>query len=117
MKKKIAKILALFALVLGMTVHANAQDILANGIYYNIISDTQVAVAPAIFDGVNQYEGCIILPERVYCDGINYDVTSIAPRAFWQSAVTEVQIPNRVTMIGEAAFADADRLTSITLPL
>jgi hypothetical protein len=117
MKKKIAKILALFALVLGMTVHANAQDILANGIYYNIISDTQVAVAPAIFDGVNQYEGCIILPERVYCDGINYDVAAIAPRAFWQSQVTEVQIPNSVTMIGEAAFADADQLASITLPL
>lgn len=94
-----------------------AQDILANGIYYNIISDTQVEVAPAIFQGINHYEGCIILPERVYCDGVNYDVAAIAPRAFWQSRVTEVQIPNSVTMIGEAAFADAEDLTSITLPL
>lgn len=94
-----------------------AQDIMANGIYYNIISDTQVEVAPAIFQGANHYEGCIILPERVYCDGVNYDVAAIAPRAFWQSRVTEVQIPNSVTMIGEAAFADAEDLTSITLPL
>lgn len=117
MTKHLANILTLSALLLGMASHATAQDIVANGIYYNIISDTQVEVAPAYYDGVNHYEGCIILPERVYCDGINYDVTSIAPRAFWQSAVTEVQIPNSVTMIGEAAFADADRLTSITLPL
>ena len=94
-----------------------AQDIVANGIYYNIISDTQVAVTAAQFDGVNRYEGCIILPERVYCDGINYDVAAIEARAFWQSRVTEVQIPNSVTMIGEAAFADAEDLANITLPL
>lgn len=94
-----------------------AQDIIANGIFYNIISDTQVAVAPAYYDGANHYEGCIILPEKVYCDGVNYDVAAIAPRAFWKSNVTQIQIPNSVTMIGEAAFADADQLTDITLPL
>lgn len=93
------------------------QDIEANGIFYNIISDTQVAVAPAYRDGANHYQGCIILPERVYCNGVNYVVAAIAPRAFWQSAVTEIQIPNSVTMIGEAAFADAEQLANITLPL
>ena len=103
--------------MIACAMNGHAQDIVANGIYYNIISDTQVAVAPAYYEGVNHYEGCIILPERVYCDGVNYDVAAIAPRAFWQSAVTEVQIPNSVTMIGEAAFADADDLASITLPL
>ena len=46
-----------------------------------------------------------------------FEVAAIAPRAFWQSGVTEVQIPNSVTMIGEAAFADAEDLTDITLPL
>lgn len=117
MTRYIANILTLTALLLGLASHATAQDIVANGIYYNIISDSQVEVAPAYYDGANHYEGCIILPERVYCDGINYDVTAIAPRAFWQSAVTEVQIPNSVTMIGEAAFADAEQLANITLPL
>lgn len=109
--------IAIAALSLVTAGQAAGQDILAGGIYYNIISDTQVAVAPAYFDGVNHYEGCIILPEKVYCDGVNYDVAAIAPRAFWQSAVTQVQIPNSVTMIGEAAFADAEGLTDITLPL
>ena len=95
----------------------HSQDLVAGGIYYNIISDTQVEVAPAYYDGVNHYEGCIILPEKVYCDGSLYHVAAIAPRAFWRSGVTQVQIPNSVTMIGEAAFADADELTDITLPL
>ena len=109
--------LTLLALLLGGPATASAQDIEANGIYYNIISDTQVEVAAAWQDGVNRYQGCIILPERVFCDGVNYQVAAIAPRAFWQSSVTEVQIPNSVTMIGDAAFADAEALSSITLPL
>ena len=117
MRKPLNDILLLMAMVLCCTGISRAQDILANGIYYNIISDTQVAVAPAYWDGANHYEGSIILPERVYCDGVNYDVSAIAPRAFWQSGVTEVQIPNSVTVIGEAAFADAEELANITLPL
>lgn len=117
MKRTIQDILLLMALLLGCATGVQAQDIEANGIFYNIISDTQVEVAPAYWDGVNHYRGCIILPERVYCDGVNYDVAAIAPRAFWQSSVTEVQIPNSVTMIGEAAFADAEELANITLPL
>ena len=117
MKRFLFDILLLTAFLSGSATRAFAQDIVANGIYYNIISDSQVEVASAYFDGVNHYEGCIILPERVYCDGVNYDVAAIAPRAFWRSAVTEVQIPNSVTRIGEAAFADAEDLANITLPL
>lgn len=117
MNHRIQDIVLLLVAWLCCAVNVHGQDIEANGIYYNIISDTQVEVAPAYYNGMNHYEGCIILPERVYCDGVNYDVAAIAPRAFWQSAVTEVQIPNSVTMIGEAAFADAEDLANITLPL
>lgn len=115
--KRFRYILLLAAALIGCAMNGHAQDIVANGIFYNIISDTQVAVAPAYYDGANHYEGCIILPEKVYCDGVNYDVAAIAPRAFWESKVTQIQIPNSITMIGEAAFADAEQLTDITLPL
>ena len=83
MKRILFDILLLIAFLSGGFSTASAQDIEANGIYYNIISDTQVEVAPAYFNGVNHYQGCIIVPERVYCDGVNYDVAAIAPRAFW----------------------------------
>lgn len=115
--RRLFHILTLIALLISCSLNCHAQDIEANGIFYNIISDTQVAVAPAFVNGMNTYEGCIILPEKVYCDGVNYDVAAIAPRAFWQSGVTEVQIPNSITMIGEAAFADAESLSNITLPI
>ena len=116
MRRRVYNILSI-AIMLAVALSAHAQDIEANGIFYQIIDDNQVEVSSAYYDGVNHYEGCIILPERVYCDGANYEVTAIAPRAFWRSAVTEVQIPNSITMSGEAAFADAELLTSITLPL
>ena len=115
--RRIGNILTIIAVMASVVLQARAQDIEAGGIFYNIISETQVEVTSAWHLGVNRYEGCIILPEKVYCDGVNYDVAAIAPRAFWQSRVTEVQIPNSVTRIGAAAFADADELTSITLPL
>ena len=64
--RKLINILLLTVLQVCCAGVSQAQDILANGIYYNIINETQVAVAPAYFDGVNHYEGCIILPEQVY---------------------------------------------------
>ena len=86
MRKILSDILLLTVLITGCALNGNGQDIEANGIFYNIISDTQVAVAPAYYDGANHYEGCIILPERVYCDGVNYEVAAIAPRAGNSSA-------------------------------
>ena len=115
--RKIHYILTIAILLIAGTQRLHAQDIEANGIFYNIISDTQVEVTAAWHNGVNRYQGTIILPEKVYCDGVNYDVAAIGPRAFWQSRVTEVQIPNSVTRIGDAAFADAEELTGVTLPL
>lgn len=117
MRQNICYILATIALLTGLYPKVQAQDIEACGIFYNIISDTQVEVTAAWHDGDNRYQGCIILPEKVYCNGINYTVAAIAPRAFWQSHITEIQIPNSVTRIGDAAFADAEDLSSITLPL
>ena len=117
MTSRLLHILALIAVIAGYHCCAASQDIEANGIFYNIVNDTQVEVAPAWHNGANHYQGCIILPEKVYCDGVNYEVAAIAPRAFWRSHVTEVQIPNSITRIGEAAFADAEDLSSITLPL
>jgi len=119
MMRKINKIFPtlLLALLACCATQVWGQDIEAGGIYYDIISDDEVAVVPAWDSGVSLYDGVIILPEQVYCDGVNYAVTTIADSAFWLSSVTLVQVPNSVKYIGEAAFAYAEQLTSITLPL
>lgn len=43
-------------------------------------------------------------------------VTTIGHAAFFNSAVTSVTIPDSVTFIGEAAFADCSNLTNISIP-
>ena len=89
------------------------------GLYYTTTSANSVAVArvPAEMATNNPYKGVYIIPEQVYYDGANYQVTAIADSAFFQSKATEVQVPNTVTTIGECAFAYATDLANITLPL
>lgn len=96
---------------------AHGQQFEASGLYFNVISDSEVEVARAWVDGASLYHGVVIIPETVNYAGENYTVTTIAQEAFERSGVTEVQIPNSVTTIGESAFAYAESLRSITLPL
>ena len=109
-------ILTIFMAAL-MAVTTTAQEFEAAGLHFSVINDSQVEVIDAYYDGVNHYSGVILIPETVNYNGWNYTVAAIAAEAFAHSAVTEVQIPNSVTTIGESAFAYAESLQSITLPL
>lgn len=110
-------VLMVLAIIVAM-VHARAGDFVSGGLVYSFTDDyDEVAVDQNIVDGVNAYQGVIIIPEMVNCDGVNYHVTSIAQDAFAGSHITEVVIPNSVKRIGESAFANADDLANVTLPL
>ena len=75
---------------------------LVDGIYYNILSDTEVQVThPAL----NPYFGEIVIPERVEIDGDTFNVISIGEYAFYYSTeLTKITIPNSVTSIADYAF-------------
>ena len=98
---------------------APAWELTSGGIYYSRIdgADHEMAVVPARKWGESLYSGDMVVPETVYFEGENYCVTMVADSAFWQSAVTAVQLPNSITRIGRAALAQCDQLTSVTLPL
>lgn len=107
----------IIALLLAYSLVASAQQWVSGGLRYRVIGDDEAAVAPWVEAGVSVYEGVVIVPEMVYCDGMNYRVTAIADSAFYGSAITELQLPNSVTSIGRWAMADAFDLTGVTLPL
>ncbi len=115
-KSKLTVAAALTAM-LG-TLSASAYDFKSNGIFYSFIKGKsgEVAVDRKAADGQNNYTGVQLIPEKVTHGNATYTVTAIADSAFYKSGVTEVQIPNTVTTIGESAFAYAESLTSITLP-
>lgn len=107
--------IALAAVMVSSSVVAQEFD--AAGLRYNIINGSEAAVVKAWENGASLYGGVVIIPETVNYGGLNYTVSSIDDEAFARSGVTEVQIPNTVTTIGESAFAYAESLRSITLPL
>lgn len=104
-------------ITIALAALVQAQTFESNGVRYAVTAPGEVAVVERPIDGVNAYEGTIILPEQVFFDGDNYRVTAIDVEAFAHSAVTHVAIPNTVAWLGEAAFAGAGDLVGVTLPL
>ena len=111
-------LLALFAMLMPLL--ASAHDFYKNGIYYNITSDTEVAVT---YKGdyrnsyYDEYSGSITIPATVTHNGVAYSVASIGEEAFYDcSSLTAIILPEGVTSIGSGAFSDCSSLTTINIP-
>ena len=112
-------------LLLAMTAAgASAYDFEVDGIYYNILNDSEVEVtAENVYDeeeysyDSGTYSGDIMIPETVDFDGVNYCVTAIGNRAFRASEdLTSVDIPSTVTTIGDEAFMGCINLEYVNIP-
>ena len=112
----------LFLCLLLTSVSGWAHDFVVDGIYYRIISKTDLTVC-VTYKGKysdsysNEYTGSVTIPESVTYSGKTYSVTSIGNAAFSDcTGLTSVTIPESVTSIGESAFWHCTRLTSVTIP-
>ena len=142
MNKIKSLVLAAIGLLCGISV--SAEDFEVDGIYYNIMSDSDKTVE-VTWKGLNyssedEYSGSVIIPETVTYSGITYNVTSIGYNAFRGCAslisvtignnvtdiksnaftsckcLTSVKIGNSVTSIGDSAFSGCSGLTSVVIP-
>ena len=90
---------------------ASAYDCQVDGIYYNLIPKGNAA---EVTSGDNKYTSDVVIPEKFTYEGMEYSVTSIGDKAFWEcSGLTSVTIPNSVTSIGSSAFWNCTGLTSV----
>ena len=107
-----------FALVATTAIWA--EDFEVDGIYYNILYGSKVAVTyqgDDFYSYSNEYSGSVTIPETVTYSGTTYSVTSIGDGAFWDcESLTSITIPNSVTSIGNYAFYYCSGLTSVTIP-
>lgn len=105
MKQLIIKSI-LLAAALIMPGKSLAYDFMVDGIAYNILSETTCEVTSYIVTNQNRYGGDITIPEQVTYEGVTRTVTQIGDDAFNECIrLTSVDIPNSVTTIGDYAFA------------
>ncbi len=97
----------IFFLLLGL--NAIAHDFEVDGIFYNIISETDKTVevthkghSPDVYK--HEYSGTITIPEWVEYNNIQYKIIAIGSHAFQECSVTSVMMPNSITIIKEFAF-------------
>ena len=112
--KTIKFLLTTIAVLLG-SIMANAYDFEVGGIYYNIISATDLTAE--VTNGDDKYTGDVIIPSTVNYKSRDLAVIAIGWGGF--SGCTElnsITIPNSVKSIGGYAFEDCSSLISITIP-
>ena len=97
-----------------------AYDFCIDDIYYNILSENNVEVTHDINaeNSVNgTYKGKTTIPQTVVYEGATYNVTAIGENAFAEcDRLTSVTLPESITAIGRKAFYDCSRLKEITIP-
>lgn len=107
--KLIKLLFTTFALLLCSGVVC-AHDFEQDGIYYNILSETDKTVEVTFkgdyYDSYkNEYSGSVVIPESVTNGDVTYKVIRIGDDAFKDcDSLTSIVIPDAVTSIGDEAF-------------
>ncbi len=111
---KTIKQLLITLAVLLCSATASAYDFEVDGIYYNILSMSDLTVE--VTSGDKNYSGEVIIPSDVTYKSKTLTVTSIGEAAFKNcDGLTSVIIGNCVTSIGDYAFYECDGLTSVII--
>lgn len=107
-----------FLILLGHN-SALAYDFVVDGIYYNILSPTDLTCEVTYKDinDYNTYRGKITIPSEVTYKGKTLTVASIGDAAFFHNEnLLSVTIPESIKSIGSSAFQTCNGLTALSIP-
>lgn len=109
MKKILTTIALLSCLNIASLIHAET-TIIIDGIEYGLGEETANVV------GYDKNLEEIDIPETIQVDGKDYTVVSIAERLFFNSTITSINLPAKLTEIGKYAFYGSKGLTEMIIP-
>ena len=83
-----------------------------DGFKYELVDDSYIRITEYIGDKAQ-----VVIPSYATFGGIDYPVAEIGNSAFYgKSFVTDVEIPDTVTIIGEKAFGNCFSLANVNIP-
>ena len=86
----------LLAIMLLIPLMASAESVEIDGIYYNLITNSNQAEVTKSPEG---YSGTVTIPSSFIYNGTEYSVTSIGEWSFFNSnGLTSVSIPNSINL-------------------
>lgn len=110
--KTVIQKLWMFIVILCTSTSASAYDFEVDGVYYDIIS-----VSDLTCEVVNgNYDGVITIPAIVQYKGKELSVISISQSAFANSSISEIILSDGLQTIQSYAFSNCDKLTKINIP-
>ncbi len=91
-----------------------------DGIYYRLV-DNVLTNEVEVTRGSKDYEGDLVIPDKITYAGVKYDVTRIGESAlgtgyYNSSQVTSVILPPTIRSIGKWAFSAMNMLTELDIP-
>lgn len=111
-------------LLMIMPIMADAETVEVDGIYYNLISKGNIAEVTKNPNGYN-ITGDLVIPASITYNGEPYNVVRIVDSdeaGYWNgvfancNGITNVNLPNSLTRIGQYAFAGCSGLTDFVIP-
>lgn len=110
---------ALAVLLFAFTcLNSNAYDVAVDGLYYDLVSESDATVAVTYATTkYNSYSGDITVPASITVNNKTYTVSTIGTSAFRKcTSLTSISLPSTIDSIASKAFYNCTSLTSFTMP-
>ena len=114
MKKEIIKSLLAMACLLSST-SVLAYDFEVDGIYYDVVSFTELTCKVVKESSNKYYEGDVVIPATVDYANKTLTVVGIADETFRNCSITAITIPNTISSIGNYMFNNCSKLARVTI--
>ena len=114
------KVTLSLVILLLIPIIAYSYDVETNGIYYNLNGSNATVTYPNTAEpstnNPSTYSGSITIPPTINIGEKQYVVTSIGQKAFYNSTISEITLPQSIITLSKQSLSCCQNLKKIVLP-